>query len=501
MNRFSLPITVYLLATLGAVSLVSAGTPDRPTPSALSRTVLNLSTTGDVRTSPAFVAQGANQQASLRTVIQNSSLGPQRYLFTYYPNGLIESQRIQCHKSGVWNDSIRTTWTYTAVGRTKSVYVEQYLQGAFRSLSRLTYEYNDAGDVISYLSEQGSWQLAPYSRTLFTYASPGREQTVTTQDWSGAWTNSWRWSYVWNAAGQRIVSVDEEWAHGQWDTTAMTTSTYTGTSIIEENHRSRYRRDGVWGDSATMVARTDGAFKMYSMEWKEWSKGILIWATRTTNSFDANGWFVRTEDEELLQGVMTPSRRVTFTYDHQGNELKRVQETYGNGTWHPAWQISSTYDGSGNMLTSKADEWAGAAWIPSVGTTLTDGYTGVRITDAVGNTSGFGRFSSLAFEYGVVATGVPGGIAEQPRIWELLQNYPNPFNPTTVIRYGLPIQADVRLAVFDALGQRVAILEEGTRGAGYHEVTFDATNLPSGVYFYRLSAESFTETKRLLLIR
>ncbi len=501
MNRSSLPITLILLTTLGGVPWASAGTPERPTPSALSRTVLSLSTTGDVHTSPAFVAQGTNQQASLKTVVQNSRFGPQRYVFTYYPGGLIESQLIQCHKSGVWNDSIRATWTYTAAGKMKSMYVEQYLQGAFRSLTRTTHEYNDAGDVVSSLYEQGSWQLAPSSRMLYTYAAQGKEKTVTAQSWSGSWTNSWRWSSVWNAMGQRIVSVDEQWTGGQWDTTSMTTSTYTGTSIIEENHRSRYRRDGVWGDSATLVARTDGAYKTYSIEWKEWVNGSLSSANKTTNTFDANGWIMRSEVEELAQGVMVPTRRVTFTYDFQGNELKRVRESYWNNTWEPVWQISSTYDGSGNILTSNADEWSGVAWIPSGGTTLIDGYANVRITDAVGNTTDFHRFASLAFDYGVVATGVPGTIAEQPDIWELLQNYPNPFNPSTVIRYGLPVQADVRLTVFDALGQRVAVLAEGMRGAGYHEVTFDAKSLPSGVYFYRLSAGAFTETKRLLLMR
>lgn len=74
-----------------------------------------------------------------------------------------------------------------------------------------------------------------------------------------------------------------------------------------------------------------------------------------------------------------------------------------------------------------------------------------------------------------------------PDSHELAQNYPNPCNPTTTIRYGIPERAHVLLTVYDAIGQRVAVLQEGEVDKGYHEVTFDASGLASGVYFYRLT--------------
>jgi photosystem II stability/assembly factor-like uncharacterized protein len=88
-----------------------------------------------------------------------------------------------------------------------------------------------------------------------------------------------------------------------------------------------------------------------------------------------------------------------------------------------------------------------------------------------------------------------------PASFHLAQNYPNPFNPTTVIEYSLPMRSKVMLYVFDILGRKVATLVNRNQTAGTHSVTFNASNLASGVYLYRLSAGNFIDTKKLMLIK
>jgi hypothetical protein len=86
--------------------------------------------------------------------------------------------------------------------------------------------------------------------------------------------------------------------------------------------------------------------------------------------------------------------------------------------------------------------------------------------------------------------------------FSLHQNYPNPFNPQTTIAYSLSRTSAITLRVYDPTGREVATLARNERkAAGKHEVSFDATRLPSGIYFYRLQTESFVETKKMLLIR
>jgi photosystem II stability/assembly factor-like uncharacterized protein len=83
----------------------------------------------------------------------------------------------------------------------------------------------------------------------------------------------------------------------------------------------------------------------------------------------------------------------------------------------------------------------------------------------------------------------------------LLQNYPNPFNPSTTIRYGIPERSHVNLSVYNTLGQEVAQLVNGDVNAGYHDVKFDASSLPSGVYYCRLKAAESLQLRKLVLVR
>ncbi|MBX7043829.1 MAG: choice-of-anchor J domain-containing protein [Ignavibacteria bacterium] len=88
-----------------------------------------------------------------------------------------------------------------------------------------------------------------------------------------------------------------------------------------------------------------------------------------------------------------------------------------------------------------------------------------------------------------------------PDKFALGQNYPNPFNPTTKINFDLPVSSNVRLTVFNSLGQAVANLFEGYKTAGSYTASFNAGGLSSGTYFYRLETENFTETKKMQVVK
>ena len=88
-----------------------------------------------------------------------------------------------------------------------------------------------------------------------------------------------------------------------------------------------------------------------------------------------------------------------------------------------------------------------------------------------------------------------------PSKFELAQNYPNPFNPATTIRFSLPQSAQVKLNLYNLLGQQIATIAEGLYEQGFHKVEFNADNLSSGAYIYRLESADFVQTKKMVLIK
>lgn len=128
-----------------------------------------------------------------------------------------------------------------------------------------------------------------------------------------------------------------------------------------------------------------------------------------------------------------------------------------------------------------------------------DGYWKLVLTDTASGDTGV----LTAWCIQVTFTCPVGGVQtlEIPNYYSLSQNYPNPFNPSTVIKFTLPEAQNVNLTVFDILGREVISLVNEHKNSGTYEVNFDATELSSGVYFYRLVTDNFSDTKRMLLVK
>lgn len=169
----------------------------------------------------------------------------------------------------------------------------------------------------------------------------------------------------------------------------------------------------------------------------------------------------------------------------------------GNISSDPQFDTTNYYLRSGSSCIDKGDSSAiyndpsdpgnpaNAKW-PSKGSVRNDmgAYGGAGSSVIVNTIVGISQSSNLL-----------------PESFSLNQNYPNPFNPVTVIRYSLNENRFVTLKVYDILGNEASMLFTGKQNAGSYEVKFDGSNLSSGIYFYTLKTEGFTDTKRMILLK
>lgn len=209
----------------------------------------------------------------------------------------------------------------------------------------------------------------------------------------------------------------------------------------------------------------------------------------------------KAQDDSQLRLSTSFERDTTIVHLHSGIELLGVQLTLiGSGSGEPQTGVAKPFAlyqsvAGGVMTAGLFDPTTGAA-LPAGGHELVRIPGRWEVAEALAVDRAF-------WEYGVPVGGTDPLI---PATFEIDQNFPNPFNPSTVIRFGLPVNAHVRLEIINILGQRVTILTDRGYDAGYHDLVWDGTaadgnRVASGVYFYRLRAGSFVASKKMLLLK
>ncbi|MCK5076258.1 MAG: T9SS type A sorting domain-containing protein, partial [Calditrichia bacterium] len=168
---------------------------------------------------------------------------------------------------------------------------------------------------------------------------------------------------------------------------------------------------------------------------------------------------------------------VVVDLDHDLAELRF------NGTSIHEWQWTLGASGDGSQLQLDANDFFGATANDEM---YFDDYM-IAITDSL-------------------IVGIEDNLPEIPKVFALSQNYPNPFNPTTTINFQLPKASDVRITIYNAMGQKVRTLVTGQMQAGSQHVVWDAKNdygvqVSSGIYFYRMTAGKFTKSMKMLLLK
>jgi ligand-binding sensor domain-containing protein len=157
--------------------------------------------------------------------------------------------------------------------------------------------------------------------------------------------------------------------------------------------------------------------------------------------------------------------------------------------------FAGTYGGGVFLSTNNGASWS------AVNNGLTNDYVRALAVSDTNLFAGIESGSVWRRPLSEMITSAEVLLTDLPTNFSLNQNYPNPFNPTTTFSFSLPLKTFVSLRVFDALGREIAKLVNEQLFAGEHSWHWNAAGLPSGVYFYRLQAGSFTETKKLILLK
>ena len=210
------------------------------------------------------------------------------------------------------------------------------------------------------------------------------------------------------------------------------------------------------------------------------------------------GGAVKIGSSSAMGYLVTPS--LDLSSSNGAATLKFDVETYGTDA--KAVQVFISTDGGTTFTQIGSDISTTAAMVTqTVAITGGNNTTKIKIAAKAASANRFYLDNIIVTTGSVTAVQDSDYGTKLPKGFELSQNYPNPFNPTTTISFAVPQQVFVQLRVFNQLGEEVATLVNGEVGAGYHSVSWNASNQPSGIYFYELRNGNAVSVKKLILMK
>jgi hypothetical protein len=483
-----------------------------------------------------------------------------RQLFSFNTSGKKTSGRIQKWRGDHWTDSLRQTTTYDGNNRMLSDLYEQWTNGHWVNSGRHTCTYDAIGNILTDLRERWSSGLWVVTQS-YTYTYDGKNNvTFSSYYWEYS-QYPYRYTNTYDERGNRLTFWSEKKMNGRWVTCVRTKWSYAAGSYVIAKFDSSWSEDGhlsysthcwyTYGADEHMLLEMDStwigsasetpsrtAISIYDtignlLEYQEWNwygdwsnasreryaydaysnqlsgwhdsyysgSGQWINQDRWSRTYDSNNNQLSELDEKWTNDQWVFVGRLTCGYSSSSNVLSTLREYWNNGQWENGLRSTFAYDSEGNLTSFWSYCWRESTWIPTdlLDTRLAS--FSFSLTDSAGNVYDFGSGYNVTLTRRLLVAGVTAQSGSVPGIYSLAQNFPNPFNSSTTIKFELSGASHVDLIVCDILGRKVNVLLDEQKNPGVHEVKFNASNLPSGVYFYRLQAGSFTETRKLLLVR
>ncbi|MFZ1853033.1 MAG: SBBP repeat-containing protein, partial [Nitrosomonas sp.] len=252
---------------------------------------------------------------------------------------------------------------------------------------------------------------------------------------------------------------------------------------------SRYNGTGNDADEVTSIAVDESGF-VYVTGWSSGSGTALDYATIKYNSFGIQQWVARYNGTGNSYDLAS-----SLVLDGSGN-VYVTGWSFGNGTSYDYATLK--YNSSGVQQWLRSYNGFGEDSTDVANSLAVDNSGNVYVTgQSIGNGTGY-DYATIKYSQSV---GIKQLSSILPNRFSISQNYPNPFNPSTKIKFDIAKSGLVKLIIFDISGKEVASLVEENLSPGSYETEFDGSKLTSGVYFYKIETGSFTETKKMLMIK
>jgi len=333
------------------------------------------------------------------------------------------------------------------------------------------------------------------------------------------WVNNWKIIYAYDSVLNKISTFSEVWNGNGWDS-YMFVNYYYDNSGNDTLEIAKLWTNNHWENTLRIVKKynlNESLIKLLTQEWSDsiWVNSSLIFTQYYENGLEKLGLLKNWNGSNWIN-----YRQLSFNYNNDWDLISILVKNWHGNSWenyflttinynlvapqtvgllqewvNNQWEINSRYSYSYNsenyFIQGIYQYWLNDNWFPGDGVihiVNPDGFEEHILASKVDVY--YNKVTNVADNSGV---GVSG--------YSLEQNFPNPFNPATTIEYSIPAASNVTLVVYNLLGEKVAVLVDEYQQTGRYKAKFNAKNLPSGVYIYKLTAGKFSSAKKLMLMK
>ncbi|MDT3695236.1 MAG: T9SS type A sorting domain-containing protein [Ignavibacterium sp.] len=426
------------------------------------RTIISEKTTEDV-----YLIKESIEQKWINSAWLNTS----RYTYYYDSVNFNYLTTIEAWDNNQW---VNETQYWTVVDENGNIIEEIYkawVDNDWVNSERFLYEYDGNGNTITELSQ--SWNSSNWvnsNRTVYTHINDHLTEKLY-QQWDNTnWLNVDRYQYTF-VNNNLTEELFQQYISG-WNNVELIQNSYDSQNNIIETLYNRWENDNWFLESKFTNQYSNGNLTVVILQ-EGWIDTIWTNIVLQTINYNSNHLLIEYVAQywHSINGWINQQRWVR-TYTPDNKFLEWVTQFWQNNNWENSSRLISTYDANGNETVFAWEMWENSAWQNHI--QILYNYTVVSdIEENLGN----------EFNY------------------SLAQNYPNPFNPSTRIQYSTSSMQHVSLKVYDLLGREVATLLDEYKSAGFYELEFDASKLSSGVYFYKLKAGDYFQTKKMIYLK
>ena len=366
---------------------------------------------------------------------------------------------------------------------------------SYDSFNRDTLEVNQGWDP-------GSLSWVNYGKWATTYDASNNPLNTLYYYWTDpAWGLGWRYLYTYDANNNTLEVLNQNWEDPDWVNSSRETYTYdTNNNLLVDisfnwtgtDWQEIFKTENTYDANNNIISYTFSFFGTNS------SQDIYTYDNNNNQISDSNYNWDSNSSSWVINFVLTN------TYDANNNQIHYLVKQSNGSTLVDYLQYDATFNAFNYITTWRSYTRDAGNWVPRRKAEYSyDADQNITlVTDSSSSNGGltWRLFSRQAYTWSQGVTGVENEF-NSVSDYRLSQNYPNPFNPSTSINFSIPNKANVSLKVFDLLGSQIAELVNGEIEAGSYEVSFDASKLVSGVYFYKIQSENFSETKKMILLK